>query len=67
MKEKDLPIDLSKHVIYTKNAKKCVQKLLHRYYDAETAEELWEKTQLKYAEFLKDEPALGSEIGRAHV
>ena len=31
MKVKDLPIDLSKHVIYTKNAKKCVQKLLHRY------------------------------------
>ena len=60
MKEKDLPIDLSKHVVYTKNAKKCVQKLLHRYYDDETAEGLWEKIQLKYAEFLEEEPALGS-------
>ena len=60
MKEKDLPIDLNKHVIYTKNAKKCVRKLLHRYYDEKTAEELWEKVQLKYAEFLKDEPALNS-------
>ena len=60
MKEKDLPIDLSKHVLYTKNAKKCVQKLLHRYYDDETAEGLWEKAQLKYCEFLEDEPALGS-------
>ena len=60
MKEKDIPIDFSKHVIYTKNAKKCVQKLLHRYYDEQTSEELWEKVQLKYAEFLKDEPALGS-------
>ena len=59
MKEKDLPIDLSKHVIYTKSAKKCVQKLLHRYYDGKTAEVMWEKVQLKYAEFLKDEPALG--------
>ena len=59
MKEKDLPIDRSKHVIYTRNAKKCVQKLLHRYYDDQTAEALWEKVQLKYAEFLKDEPALG--------
>ena len=36
MKEKDLPIDLTKHKVYSKNAKKCVQKLLHRYYDAQT-------------------------------
>ena len=28
MKEKDLPIDLTKHKVYSKNAKKCVQKLL---------------------------------------
>lgn len=59
MKEKDLPIDRNKHVIYTNNAKKCVQKLLRRYYDEKTAAELWEKTQLKYAEFLEEEPALG--------
>lgn len=31
MKDKDLPIDRSKHVIYTKKAKECVQKLLCRY------------------------------------
>ena len=60
MKEKDLPIDRSKHVIYAKNAKKCVQKLLHRYYDVQTAEALWEKIQLQYCEYLKEEPALGS-------
>ena len=59
MKEKDLPIDLSKHALYTKNAKKCVQKLLRRTYDEATAEALWEKIQLRYAEYLKDEPALG--------
>ncbi len=59
MKEIDLPFDRSKHVIYTKQAKKCVQKLLHRYYDEKTAEDLWEKIQLQYCEFLKDEPALG--------
>lgn len=59
MKEKDLPIDRSKHVAYTKSAKKCVQKLLRRYYDEPTAAELWEKIQLKYVEFLEDEPALG--------
>ena len=47
MKEKDLPIDLTKHAVYTKNAKKCVQKLLSRYYDEKTAMELWEKIQLQ--------------------
>ncbi len=59
MKESELPFDRSKHVIYTKKAKKCVLDLLHRYYDEKTAEELWEKIQLRYCEFLKNEPALG--------
>ena len=58
MKEKDLPVDLTKHKIYSRNAKKCVRKLLHRYYDDKTAAELWEKIQLQYCEYLKDEPAL---------
>ncbi len=63
MREKDLPIDLTKHKVYSKSAKKCVQKLLHRYYDAEKAAELWEKIQLRYCEYLKDEPAMaGSKI-----
>ena len=59
MKDKEVPIDRSRHVLYTKKAKNCVWKLLRRYYDKETAAELWEKIQLKYAEFLEDEPALG--------
>lgn len=59
MREKDLPFDRTKHAIYTKNVKKCVQKLLHRWYDERTAAELWEKIQLQYCEYLKDEPALG--------
>ena len=58
MKEKDLPIDRTKHALYTRNAKKCVLKLLRRCYDARAAAGLWEKTQLKYVEYLKDEPAL---------
>ena len=63
MREKDLPFDRTKHVCYTKNAKKCVQKLLRRYYDEKTAAKLWEKIQLQYCEYLKDEPALaGSKI-----
>ena len=37
MKEKYLPIDRTKHAIYTTNVKKCVQRLLRRYYDEETA------------------------------
>ena len=58
MKEKDLPFDRTKHKVYSKNAKSCVQKLLRRYYDETTAAELWEKAQLQYCEYLKDEPAL---------
>lgn len=30
MREKDLPLDRTKHACYTKNVKKCGQKLLHR-------------------------------------
>ena len=55
MREKDLSFDHTKHVCYTKNAKKCVQKLLRRYYDEATAAALWEKIQLQYCEYLKDE------------
>ena len=58
MKEKDLPIDLTKHKVYSKTVKNCVRKLLHRYYDDQTASKLWEKIQLQYCEFLKEEPAL---------
>ena len=58
MLEKDLPIDRSKHIVYSKAAKECVQKLLRRTYDEKRAEELWEKIQLQYCEYLKEEPAL---------
>ena len=58
MRDKDLPFDRTKHVCYTKNAKKCVQKLLRRYYDEQMAAGLWEKIQLQYCEFLKEEPAM---------
>lgn len=58
MRERDLPFDRGRHAIYTRSAKKCVQKLLRRYYAADTAAGLWEKVQLQYCEYLKDEPAL---------
>ena len=58
MKENDLPFDRGKHAVYTKNAKKCVLNLLRRCYDEKEAADVWEKVQLQYCEFLKDEPAL---------
>ncbi|MBQ9825264.1 MAG: L-2-amino-thiazoline-4-carboxylic acid hydrolase [Solobacterium sp.] len=59
MKEKDLPFDRSKHAVYTKNAKKCVYRLLRKCYGKIETEQLWEKIQLKYCEYLRDEPAMG--------
>ena len=56
MKEKDLPINRTKHKAYSKNAKKCVQKLLKRYYDEKTAARLWEKVQLQYCEYVNYSP-----------
>lgn len=58
MKEKDLPIDLARHAVYTKKAKQCVLRLLHRDYDDQTCEQLWERIQLQYCEFLRDEPPM---------
>ena len=48
MKEKDLLIDRTRHAVYTKKAKKCVLRLLHRNYDDQTCQQLWEKIQLQY-------------------
>ncbi len=58
MREKDLPIDRSRHAVYTRKARNCVRKLLGLCYDGKTSAELWEKIQLQYADYLKDEPAL---------
>ena len=66
MKDKELPIDLNKHKAYSKSVKRCVKKLLHRYYNNETADVLWQKVQLQYCEYLKDEPPLaGLKITRS--
>jgi len=58
VKEKDLPIDRARHAVYTKKAKKCVLRLLHRDYDDQTCEQLWERIQLQYCAFLQDEPPM---------
>ena len=41
MKEKDLPIALTKHKVCSGNAGKGVLKLLHRYCDEQSAAKLW--------------------------
>ncbi len=58
MREDALPMDRARHKVYSKKARRCVQKILRRYYDEDTARKLWEKVQLQYCEYLKDEPAL---------
>ena len=58
MNEKDLKFDRTKHLVYSRKVRECVRRLLQRYYDAEQAEALWEKIQLKYCEFLEEEPPL---------
>lgn len=59
MKEKELDIDLKRHVCYSKKVKKVIQKRLKEQFDAEKAEKIWEKIQLKYVEYLKNQPYLG--------
>lgn len=58
MKEKDLPIDRTRHAVYTKKAKECVLRLLHRDYDDRTCRELLEKIQLQYCEYVREEPPM---------
>ena len=67
MREKDLPFDRSKHAIYSKKAKKCVQTLLRRVYDEPTAAALWEKVQRQYCAFLEDEPPMGGVKMKASI
>lgn len=58
MKESKLPIDRTRHCVYSRKAKRCVQKLLRRCYDGQTAAQWWERIQMQYAAFLTDEPAM---------
>ena len=67
MKEEELSFDRSKHAIYSKKAKNCVQTLLRRYYDGPTAAQLWEKVQQQYCAFLEDEPPMGGVKMKASI
>lgn len=59
MKEKDLKFDQKKHCLYSKKCKKIIRKYLYQEFGKDRAEELWEKIQLKYVEYVNDCPDVG--------
>ncbi|MCM1561909.1 MAG: hypothetical protein NC123_20625 [Butyrivibrio sp.] len=59
MKEKELAFDRKKHMLYSKTAKNVILKHLSAAYGTEASEELWEKIQKTYVDFLKDMPFIG--------
>ena len=48
MKDRELPVDRSCHVLYTRSCKKEIQKKLALHYPSEKRGELWEKIQRKW-------------------
>lgn len=54
MKDSELQFDRSCHVIYTKQCKKQIQDKIALHYPPARREEIWEKIQRKYVEFLPD-------------
>ena len=54
MNDNKLPIDRTCHVLYTKPCKKEIQKKIALHYPPDEREAVWERVQLKYAEFLTD-------------
>lgn len=54
MKDQDLQFDRSCHVIYTKACKKQIQDKIALHYPQAERENIWEKVQLQYVDFLKD-------------
>ena len=54
MRENELRIDLSCHVLYSKPCKKQIQKKFALHYPVQEREGIWERIQLKYVEFLSD-------------
>lgn len=66
MKNKELAFDRTTHILYSKHAEKLIRAQLRRDYGAAQADELWEKVQLQYAEYLKDAPDMGGK-SNAHA
>lgn len=59
MKEKELQFDRKKHCLYSKKAKKQMREYLYHEFGEGRAEELWEKIQLKYVEYVNEHPDVG--------
>ena len=66
MREKDLLFDRKKHLLYSKQAKKCIREKLRADYGAERGEALWEETQRRFVESLKDAPDVGGKRSPHH-
>lgn len=54
MKESELQIDRSCHVVYSKPCKKEIQEKIALHYPQSQREEIWEHVQKRYVDFLKD-------------
>ncbi len=52
MKDKEVKIDRSLHVLYSKQCKKEIQKAIASHFPERERDDVWEKVQLKYASFL---------------
>ncbi|MCM1561735.1 MAG: L-2-amino-thiazoline-4-carboxylic acid hydrolase [Butyrivibrio sp.] len=59
MKEKELAFNNKKRLPYSKTVKKVMLKHLTAAYGTDGAEELWERIQGTYVDFLKDMPFIG--------
>lgn len=59
MREKGLKIDRAKHTVYSKKAKKIIQRLLLQDYGKEKAKQLWEQIQAQYVAYLQEAPDWG--------
>ena len=63
MREEDLIFDRTRHACYSKTAKKVILDRLKKQFPKDEAENLWEKIQLRYVEYLKTLPYLGGPKG----
>lgn len=54
MKNKDLQFDRSCHVIYSKQCEKEIKRKIALHYDERERDEVWERVQNKYVEYLAE-------------
>lgn len=54
MKDKELNFDSTCHVLYTKPCKEQIQEKITLHYPPGQRDEVWERVQLQYVDFLKD-------------